>query len=181
MIRPCLTCDFLIPEHELASFTKASKVVVKKYPLSLYVVSGSQAAQKNKNQLYIARFSDLHKTKNDDDSEIFDEEDSENDEEPKIDVFNIKLTAAVNRVRSLNGTGIVAVYSENSTVAIYDCREHLSNLSNYIDESELTENAIQQNLVAPKDVNNNNFVLRSFKLTAEGFALDWSPLKKGKH
>jgi len=31
----------------------------------------------------------------------------------------------------------------------------------------------------PKDEKGNNFLIRNFKLSAEGFALDWSPLKRG--
>ena len=181
MIRPCLTCDFLIPEQDLATFTRPNKVAIEQYPLTLYVVSGSQASLKNKNQLYITKFSELHKTKNDDDSDISDDDNSEGDKEPQLDVFTIKQIASINKVRSLNGTGIVAVYSENSTVTIYDCREHLKNLYEYIDESELTDKKKYKKLEAPKDVKKNNFALKSFTLTEEGFALDWSPLKKGKY
>jgi len=162
----------------ISSMPKPTKTKVEKYPLSLYIVAGSQAAQKNKNHIYVVKFSDLHKTKHDDDSSVSSEEDSDNDEEPKLNVFSIRQNYATNRIRSMNGTGIVAVYNENAEVAIYDVTEHLSVLESHIDiEAEL--DMITEPLKPPEDKNGSNFMLRNFKLSSEGFALEWSSLKKG--
>jgi len=77
----------------------------------------------------------------------------------------------------MNGTGIVAVYNENAEVAIYDVTEHLSVLESHIDiEAEL--DMITEPLKPPEDKNGSNFMLRNFKLSSEGFALEWSSLKK---
>lgn len=101
------------------------------------------------------KWSNLHKTKFDDDSEAIDEEDYENDEEPDINILSINHDSAVNRIKSMNGTGVVALWSENGYVSIYNVQKHLENLAAYNEEEEGLEEETNQKakkgVEVPKD------------------------------
>lgn len=59
----------------------------------------------------------MHKTKYDDESEdCEDEEDDDimNDEEPEVEIAYIDTKYAVNRLRTLNSSPIVAFWNENA-------------------------------------------------------------------
>lgn len=130
------------------------------------------------------KWSKLHKTRYDDDSEIIDEEDIDNDEEAQTHTLTLRLDAPVNRLRSMNGCGVVALWGSDATVSIYDCTKHLETLVEYAKyEEELIEGEEvpqKRKLEAPKDPRKKNFLLQKFEHRMEGFAIQWSPHSVGK-
>ena len=182
--RPCLSLDILVPRHKKDTLTTPSKVELKKYPLSVYVVAGSQATNKNDNAVYIMKWSRLHKTKYDDDSDIIDEEDLDYDEEPRLDVLSLSHPDPINRLRSMNNTGIVALWDESGRVSIYDTTRHIQKLVEYNEgEEEIVDdegpNPTPQGLQPPQDPTKRNFLVSSFQHSSEGFALQWSQTTLG--
>ena len=157
---------------------------MKKYPLSVYVVAGSQSSTKTDNAVYVMKWSRLHKTRYDDDSDIIDEEDLDYDEEPRLDVLSINHSEPINRIRSMNNTGVVALWDEGGRVSIYDTTRHIQKLIEYNEgEEEIVDdegpNPTPQGLQPPQDPTKRNFLLNSFQHSSEGFALQWSPTTLG--
>jgi ribosome assembly protein RRB1 len=68
---PCLSVDFIVGENPFEN-RNLKYVKMEKYPYEIYTVQGTQAEQHN--QLYISKWSKLHKTKYDDDSEDCEDE-----------------------------------------------------------------------------------------------------------
>jgi len=178
--RPCLSFDVLLPGNKPQSGAKSQPL---EYPLTIYTVAGSQAPDGEKNYLYVMKWSKLHKTRYDDDSEIIDEEDIDNDEEAQTHTLTLRLDAPVNRLRSMNGCGVVALWGSDATVSIYDCTKHLETLVEYAKyEEELIEGEEvpqKRKLEAPKDPRKKNFLLQKFEHRMEGFAIQWSPHSVG--
>ena len=168
--------DILIPEHNKREIVQPTKVEVKEYPLTVHVVAGTQASQANENAVYFMKWSQLHKTRFDDESQIIGEDDIEENDEPELNVLSIKHPHAVNRIRSMNGSSIVALWDESGAVSIYDGTKHTQILAEYDEEAnELLGENEKVKLKAPKDTNKKNFLLSQFQHDSEGFALGWSP------
>jgi ribosome assembly protein RRB1 len=165
--------------------TGGKKEADVKYPLSVYAVGGSQAPPGEQNSIYVMKWCNLHKTRFDDDSEAIDEEDVENDEEPIIHTLSINHDSVVNRIRSMNNTGIVAVWSENGFISLYNTTQHLENLYLHNDENdedtEVVSQKPQAKVKVPKDPRKMNFIINKFQHDNEGYALQWSPLVPGKN
>jgi ribosome assembly protein RRB1 len=92
-----------------------------KFPMTVYYVAGSQAATKSENKIYCLKWSDMHKTLDEDES-CSDEEDENEKQmrEPTIRFEGVPHKGAVNRIRSLHGSGIVATWNDEAEVAIYN-------------------------------------------------------------
>jgi len=181
---PCLSLDIIIPRHKKDTLTTPNKVELKQYPLSVYVVAGSQASEKNENAVYLMKWSRLHKTRFDDDSDVMDEDDVNGDEDPRLDFLSLNHPDPINRVRSMNGTGVVALWDEAGKVCIYDTSRHIQRLVEYNqDEEEIVDdegpNPTPQGLQPPQDPNKRNFLINDFQHSKEGYALQWSPLTLG--
>lgn len=100
-----------------------------KYPMSVYFCGGSQGMNKNENKIYVMKWSEMVKTLHDDDVP---EENSEDDEQDMIDKLNrtppepvirfesIPHRGCVNRVRALCGSPIVATWSDEGEVGVYN-------------------------------------------------------------
>ena len=76
---------------------------------------------------------------------------------------------AVNRVRTLHGSSIVATWNEDAEVGIYNDAPAL--------------NELDQPQVGGKKANKKTFgntKVASFKHKSEGFALEWSPFTFGR-
>ena len=76
---------------------------------------------------------------------------------------------AVNRVRTLHGSSIVATWNEDAEVGIYNVAPAL--------------NELDQPQVGGKKANKKNFgdtKVASFKHKSEDFALEWSPFTFGR-
>ena len=187
MFRPCLSFDILQPENKPLQIAGQKQQIIT-YPLTVYSVAGSQAESGSQNVIYFMKWSELHKTKYDDDSDgdAVDADDVDNDAEGKLDTLTIKHPSAVNRIRSMNGTGVVAVWSEDSSLTIYNGTQHLQNLADYHEEEDEWEDEEDDDkkkkkskVPHPADTNKKNFVVSRFKHKSEGYALQWSPLTPG--
>ena len=126
---PCMSIDFLLPDvpmNNLYSLPRSVPIVKEfDYPLNIYAVAGSMASVASKNQIYVLKFSNLMKTKYDDDSVISAEDDEVLDDEPVILHQALPIKAGVNRIRSMAGFPIIAVTDEYRKVSIYDIRSNL--------------------------------------------------------
>lgn len=181
---PCLSFD-IIQDNEGSNRTK--------YPLTMYVVCGSQADERNKNQLYILKISNVCRTKHDvgsddesDDDEFIgdagdsgDDEDDWQDEvnggEPLVDVRTIKHHGTANRVRcSSHGKQLCAVWSDAGHVQVFSLQHDYAALADFANWSK--EQAKQWN---KKDAKTPlRFCTPSSSHSTEGYGLDWSTVQQ---
>ena len=100
------------------------------YPMSVYFAAGSQNGfSKNENKIYVFKWSEMEKTvdddkelsenSSDDDQDIMDKMDAKM-KEPVIRFESVPHRGCVNRLRSLHGSNIVATWSDEGEVGIYD-------------------------------------------------------------
>lgn len=89
---PCLSFDIIL--DELGNNRE-------NYPLSMYLVAGTQAAKTHVNNLLVMKMKNLHATKDDSDDDSDDDElDSDDDTNtPVMSVAPIKHQGCINRVR----------------------------------------------------------------------------------
>ncbi|XP_011685654.1 PREDICTED: glutamate-rich WD repeat-containing protein 1 isoform X2 [Wasmannia auropunctata] len=168
---PCLSFD-VIPD-DLGNARES-------YPLSMYIVAGTQAARTHVNNLLVMKMSNLHGIKqrsDDSESESSDseDEDDENGEvKPIMNVAPIKHQGCINRVRCTKiGEAILAAsWSELGRVNIWNLQEQLSAVENpgllaaYRNKCDKASAAIKP--------------LYAFKgHLSEGFGLDWSRTEPG--
>ena len=172
LLRPCLSFDVLLPEYSTYDFKAPNFQKMEKYPYTAYLVSGTQT-QSFKNYIYLIKLSQLHKTKYDDDSDEESEgEDSNPDKEAEIFLSSIEIKHSVNRLKSMQYSPIVATWNENNEVSIYNLGEKFSILQ--AKTSEKLQSKTQK-----ENKKKKNYLMKSFKHSTEGFALNWSPLQKG--
>jgi ribosome assembly protein RRB1 len=164
---PCLSCDFLSGElahfGAYSNFSPELKEAVN-YPIEIYGVAGSQASMPSKNKIYVMRMANLFSTMHDDDPEVDGNEEEFNEGNPIILHRGIKIKGGVNRIRSMQGYPIVAMWSETRQVRIYDISEQVQELKN-IDYKEKLQRK-------PKTVEMGP--ISHFKYKSEGYGLDWS-------
>lgn len=159
-----------------------------KYPMSVYFCGGSQCQNKNENKIYVMKWAEMVKTQHLDDEPSDNSEDDEDDiiekmnkkiKEPVIKHESIPHRGSVNRIRSLHGSSIVATWSEEGEVGIY-------NVSAAIDSLDAPEPAAEQSQGKKKKKKNQpkkNFggcKIAQFRHKAEGYALEWSPNTFGR-
>lgn len=176
---PCLSCDFLTGQKaDFKIFKPPTGLAGNEetaYPLDLYGVAGTQASLPNRNALYVMRFSNLCQTKYDDDSDP--EEDDEKDEiadgNPIILQRSIPIKGDINRVRSMMGYPIVAVWTAAAQVKIYNVQSALEQLQE-VDITKL-DGSKTKGLVTEEST-----LVANFKMNTEGYGLEWSPLKVGR-
>lgn len=136
------------------------------YPFDVYVVAGSQAVKRSDNKVYVMKWSNLYKTLNEeDDDEIVENED---DEDVKLYYEGVSHKGAVNRIRSMHGSNIVATWSDEGDFSIF-------NMSEAIERLEQKCKA-KSNTMSKKKYSS---LISKFKHKVEGYALDWSPLRLG--
>jgi ribosome assembly protein RRB1 len=165
---PCLSLDIIWPEQDMANPLKEFPHGMGNYPYTVYVVAGTQAAKQDKNEVYVMKWMDLHKTKHDDDSDDgVDDQPDDADEEPKLFFRSVGIRTCVNRIRSLNHTPIIAYQGENGQVVVMDMRDQFNDL--------LERNATNYKKEKPKQPK----VLACFQKHCEGFGLAWNPHKYG--
>ncbi|KAL0127252.1 hypothetical protein PUN28_005507 [Cardiocondyla obscurior] len=165
---PCLSFD-VIPD-DLGNSRES-------YPLSMYIVAGTQAAKTHVNNLLVLKMSNLRGNKQrskDSESESSDSEDEDEDRQPVMSVAPIKHQGCINRVRCTKiGGGIIAAsWSELGRVNVWNLQEQLSAvespslLAAYRNKCEKASAEIKP--------------LYTFKgHLSEGFGLDWSRLEAG--
>lgn len=87
---PCLSFDIL---HDNLGTGRET------FPMTAYIVTGSQAERPKDNKLYIMKMSQLHRTKHDDDDEMADDDDDDLDEDPILESKTVSHYGGVNRLR----------------------------------------------------------------------------------
>ncbi|RZC32951.1 glutamate-rich WD repeat-containing protein 1 [Asbolus verrucosus] len=145
------------------------------YPLTAYMVAGTQASQAHVNTVIVMKLSNLHKT-NKDEEDDDDEEDEDSDDEvsknPKMAGALIKHQGCVNRIRStiINNKVIAASWSELGRVNLWDLSQQLEAVDN------------EQLLSKYNKENKSNSIKPLFTFSGhqkEGFAVDWCPTMLG--
>ncbi|EPZ32121.1 Optic atrophy 3-like domain-containing protein [Rozella allomycis CSF55] len=163
----------LTPEWPCLSFDIVSDSLGENrvlFPMSATIVAGSQASNACDNKLYVAKLSNLCKTKYDDDSdEESDDDEEENNGEPILSVRTASLNAGVNRVRAMpqstNEHRIVSAWTDDGKVRLFNIAEAMESL----------ENPTKDNM---NKTPSNFGVIKGHK--GEGFALDWSVRVPGR-
>eukprot|EP01112_Ceratiomyxa_fruticulosa_P021095 TRINITY_DN7344_c0_g2_i2.p1 TRINITY_DN7344_c0_g2~~TRINITY_DN7344_c0_g2_i2.p1 ORF type:complete len:526 (-),score=144.48 TRINITY_DN7344_c0_g2_i2:56-1633(-) len=146
-----------------------------RFPHTVYLAAGTQADVAKNNKIMIMKISELHKTKHYDsdeessDDEKEDKEESEDeddiDADPILEHKSVNHNGGVNRIRSMpQEPGILSTWSETGKV-------HIWNVTPLIAALDFPP----ENKIPPTQP------LHTFsKHTNEGFALDWSPLTRGR-
>ena len=112
---PCLSFDII--RDKLGSGRT-------KFPMTSYLVAGTQADQSDRNEVLVMKVGDLHKTMR----EQVDEDDSDDDldDDPYLLTQSIPHVGGVNRIRSMpQASHIVATWSETSDVHVFDVSSQL--------------------------------------------------------
>lgn len=171
---PCLSFD-VVPDKLGAGRTK--------FPLSCYIVAGSQAARADQNALYVAKLADIHRTQHDGDSDNDDDDDSDNsdvDDDPTMDFQSIPHTGGVNRVRVMpQEPHVVATWADTGRVHLWDVRSRIAALD--------TDDAKSGGALGPaafaaarRAPVTSGPALTFAGHSCEGFAMDWSPAYPGR-
>ncbi|XP_076305670.1 WD repeat-containing protein 1 l(2)09851 isoform X1 [Tachypleus tridentatus] len=158
---PCLSFDVI--QDDLGENR------AEKFPLTAYIVAGSQAERSHVNNLIVIKLSNMNKVKATEEDESDSDTDDE-DENPELECALIHHHGCVNRVRvtAINNHPFAASWSEMGKVYIWD----LSHPLQAVNVPHVMASYVRNN-EAPKPV----FTFTGHQ--SEGFAVDWSPTKPG--
>ncbi|XP_046403357.1 glutamate-rich WD repeat-containing protein 1 [Ischnura elegans] len=170
---PCLSFDII--KDDLGSDRST-------YPLSAYLVAGTQSSKAHTNSVIVMKMSNLHKTqkiKSEDEEE--DDDDDESDEEedeekkPKLDCALIKHQGCVNRIRAeqVNQAVLCASWSELGRVSIWDLSPQLRAVQNSYSLELYCSKATPDSDAERKPI----FTFSGH--LSEGFGIDWCPTVPG--
>lgn len=154
------------------------------FPMSSYIVAGTQASASHINNVIVMKMGNLHRTskepKENEDSDLesdiedSDDEDEEltEDKKPVMSCALINHVGCVNRIRAteMNNQTFAGTWSETGKVFIFNITEQMK----AVDDPDLLktyENTSQSDLAKPV------FVFRGHR--QEGFGIDWSPTEPG--
>lgn len=149
------------------------------FPLTAFMVAGTQAARTHVNSVIVMKMSNLHRTskerKDDDDdsdSELSDDEDEHEDKRPHMNCALIKHAGCVNRIRAttFNQSHYVATWSEMGRVNIYNINDQLAAV-----DDEQSCKTYETNKVG--DGVKPDFTFSGHQ--KEGFAIDWCTTTRG--
>lgn len=155
---PCLSFD-IIRDNLGAHRTK--------YPQTMWLVAGTQAAETDGNALTVFKAADLHRTTYDDAESEQEEHDEDLDEDPTVNFRELKCRAGINRVRCMPQLShIVATWFDNATVQVWDVGRCLRAIENPAAGAKVTTKQCRLQQFTGHQV--------------EGFALDWSPVAQGR-
>lgn len=160
---PCLSFDII---HDNLGTNRDT------FPLTAYIVAGTQAAQNHVNNLVVMKLHNLHKTNEESDSEESDDDDEAEEKYPKMSPALIKHAGGVNRIRSCiyNDHVLAASWSELGRVNIFDLSEQINCVNNPPLLSKYNaENKSQK--IEPI------FTFKGHQ--KEGFGIDWSSTMPG--
>ncbi|KAJ1915743.1 Ribosome assembly protein rrb1 [Mycoemilia scoparia] len=150
---PCLSFD-IIPDNLGTDRTK--------FPHTMYLFTGTQASQTDKNEVMVMKLSHLHRTINDDkEGSDIEDNDEDLDDDPLLETRTMKQMGGTNRARVYSSPESIlgATWSERGKVHIWD-------ISHAIKSLEVPGYIVPQSAQKP---------LFSVSTHAdEGFALDWS-------
>lgn len=141
------------------------------YPLTTYIVAGTQAARTHANNVIVMKMSNLHKTGENEESSDEESDDDENTQ-PQMSSAMVKHLGCINRIRStnVNDTTLAASWSELGRVNIWDLTRQLQLLDKPAELAVYVKN------------NTGNTVMPIFTFTGhqqEGFGMDWSKTTPG--
>jgi len=156
---PCLSFDILKDDLGLHRTT---------FPMTAYVVAGTQAPKAEDNKLYVMKWHRLHKTSKDGASESEDDDSSEDDDddhEAMLDSKGVPHPGGVNRIRAMPQVKhLVATWADTGKVHMWNIESQLRAL----------DKPGERAAANPKPI----YTCESHK--TEGFALDWSPHETGR-
>ncbi|KAG7296227.1 hypothetical protein JYU34_021337 [Plutella xylostella] len=165
---PCLSFD--IVDDNLGPNRDA-------FPMTAYMVAGTQASSTHLNNLIVIKMSNLHSTskpENDESDSEDDDDDEEEDEEkkPQMSFAFVKHAGCVNRIRATNykNSVLAATWSELGRVDIWNITQQLQ----AVDDPTVLE---RYNLDVVK-----NPVKPIYSFTGhqqEGFGMAWCPTEPG--
>lgn len=172
---PCLTIDFLIPQNfypPINNFYNKTNCSNFKddYPYTCHMVAGSQTNTQN-GFLYYMKWSNMQKTKYDDDPDKGADSDEEEGQDPFMKFEKIQIKGNINRIKTMKNSYISAYWTDSPTVEIVDLRQVIGELE---ERESKKDNKNKKKKLVNKDIN-----LKSFNRQAEGFGIDWSPLMPG--
>ena len=152
------------------------------YPMSMYLVAGTQAAQAHLNSILVVKMSKINgiKSDDDDDEDESDEELSDDEDEssagkrPVMSVAAIRHQGCVNRVRctQMGEETYVATWSELGKVHLWNLEEQLNALQDPKDLAQYKLN-VDNARMGSRPV----FTFKGHQ--TEGYALDWCPTETG--
>lgn len=159
---PCLSFDIL--RDSLGSQRT-------EYPMTVYLVSGTQAEDSKPNFIILMKMSDLKRTsENDEDSE---DETLDDEDTPQLDTIMVQHDGIVNRLRAvlLGERHLVATWSDRGVVGIWDCSKHVLLL-----DAPSAGGTAGKNLKGHKET--PLFTFSGHQV--EGYAMDWSGTVPGR-
>jgi len=145
----------------------------EEFPLTCYIVGGTQAERAQANCVIVMKLSNLCKTQKSEDDDDDDDSDSESDSEesaskrPGFAHSKLRHMGTVNRIRTavVGERHLAATWSETGRVHIWDLNPALSNTDS---ASPLTAISSQSSL----------FTFSGHQ--TEGYAIDWSSIEQGR-
>ncbi|KAJ2455755.1 Ribosome assembly protein rrb1 [Coemansia sp. RSA 2336] len=151
---PCLSFDF-VPDNLGNSRTA--------FPHTMYAVAGTQAERSYQNQVLLLKWSQLHRTINDDlNDEDKDDDVNDLDEDPILETKTLRHQGGINRIRALQSSQspLTATWADTGKVHIWDIKKLMESFEN---PGASVPTAVQQPL----------FTVASHG-RAEGYAMDWN-------
>jgi hypothetical protein len=155
--------------------------------MEVYFCGGSQSTQPQDNKIYVLKWAQMEQTLNEDKEPSDDSEDGEEEmisklklKEPVIRFESIPHRGAVNRIRSLHGSSIVATWNEEGEVGIFNVASAIEELDKPLAEGE--EQSAGGKKKKKKNAAKKSYggtKLAQFRHKQEGYALEWSPLQFG--
>eukprot|EP00054_Salpingoeca_dolichothecata_P037752 m.11822 g.11822 ORF g.11822 m.11822 type:complete len:467 (+) comp7847_c0_seq1:60-1460(+) len=130
------------------------------FPMSMYIVAGTQADQPNKNKLNVLKLANIKRQAEEDEDDEEEDDTIGGEDEPLLTHRGVPHRGGVNRVRAC-GT-VVASWADTKKVHIWDLSTHFEALDN--------PNFVSKNALPSKPL----FTFAGHQ--DEGFALDWSPV-----
>eukprot|EP00041_Stephanoeca_diplocostata_P007740 m.111803 g.111803 ORF g.111803 m.111803 type:complete len:450 (+) comp17014_c0_seq1:190-1539(+) len=150
---PCLSVDIL-PDALGASR--------QTFPMTAYIVAGSQAGEEGADEILVQKISDIKQTSKqfeDDEDEDDDSDDEDGASQARLQTFGIKHKGAINRIKACPHPGnIIATWSDRGKVYLYDVTEPVAAL-------DKGEKCVRHSKRAAEF---------SFRHQDEGYALGWS-------
>ncbi|XP_061413021.1 glutamate-rich WD repeat-containing protein 1-like [Lethenteron reissneri] len=147
------------------------------FPLTMYLVAGTQADTAQANRLLVMKMSNLLGTGRGREEETAAEDESSDDSDdedakPQMDTALVPHYGAINRVRvsRVGGVALAAVWSDKGRVELWDLRPQLAAVES--PQALVSFVREKQNELSP--------VFSFSGHLAEGFALDWSPTVPGR-
>jgi len=138
-----------------------------KFPLTAFLVTGSQANRGDKNKLTVMKVADMHKTQNDEKDSDDSEDEDGLDDDPTLLTRETPHPGCTNRVRCMpQRPNVVATWADTGKVHIWDVSEALQQLSG--------KATGRSSAWRPAPV----FTFEGHPM--EGFAMDWSSRSEGR-